>query len=164
MAPTDALLAISAEWPERAVETGEIVMAEGDATRQLLVLVDGSLEVRRGEETVAVIDQPGACIGEISLLLDHEHHATVVAASPCRVRVLDDAHDRLAADPDLLLPVASILASRLRLVTAYLADLKEQYGGDRAGLDMVGDVLGSLTSHQGNPIDPGSDREPDSPY
>ena len=164
MAPTDDLLAVSADWPVQQVEAGEVLMAQGDSTRRLAVLLEGALEVRHGDEVVATIDTPGACVGEISLLLDQTHHSTVTAVVPTRVRVLADADRVLPSDPALLVPVASVLAGRLRLVSTYLADLKEQYGESHPGLDMVGDVLGSLTRHCGTPFEPGSDRQPDVPY
>jgi CRP/FNR family cyclic AMP-dependent transcriptional regulator len=164
MTPTDELLALSQDWPEIEVEAGADVLVEGDATRRLYLLVEGSLEVRRGEEVVARLDTPGTCVGEISLLLDHVHHATIVATAPSRLRVLDDAHEVLLQDAAILAPVASILASRLRLVTTYLADLRTQYGESQPGLGMVSDVLGSLTRHSGTSLEPGSEREPDVPY
>jgi hypothetical protein len=70
----------------------------------------------------------------------------------------------LATDASLLLPVAAILASRLRLVTAYLADLQNQYSDAGHGLGMVSEVLGSLSQHHGVSFEPGSERESEAPY
>ena len=162
--PTAALLDLASSWPELHADIGDVIVSEGSSTDRLTVLVDGALEVRTAGEVVATIDQPGACIGEISLLLDHRHGASVVATAPSRLRVLDNASAVLADDATLLLPVAAILAARLRLVTTYLADLRHQYAGSGHGLGMVSEVLGSLTQHYGTTVDPGSEREPDAPY
>jgi CRP-like cAMP-binding protein len=164
MIPADALLHASSEWPEMRVAEGDVVLAEGGPAERLLVLVEGALEVRRDGEVVAAIDQPGACIGEIGLLLGMANTADVVATRPSILRALDDAGSSLTTDPALLGPVAAILASRLRLVTAYLSDLKRQYADVGAGLGMVSEVLTSLSHHQGEQMDPGSEREAEAPY
>jgi CRP-like cAMP-binding protein len=164
MVPTDALLQVSSGWREVRVAPDEVVLAEGGASQQLLVLVEGGLEVRREGEVMAIIDQPGACIGEIALLIGTDHTADVVATAPSTLRILDDARSALESDAALLRPVAAILASRLRLVTAYLADLRNQYSDAGHGLGMVSEVLTSLSQHHGGVVEPGSEREPDAPY
>ncbi len=164
MAPTDVLLEVSATWPELTVEEGEFVLSGGGSNDRLMVLVGGSLQVRRGDEVVATINQPGACVGEIALLLNSEHSADVVATEPSTLRILENARSALGTDASLLLPVAAILASRLRLVTAYLADLQNQYSDAGHGLGMVSEVLGSLSQHHGSDMEPGSERESEAPY
>jgi CRP-like cAMP-binding protein len=164
MAPTDSLLDVSSDWPETQVQAGEQVLTAGGSNDRLLVLVEGSLEVRRGDEIVATINQPGACVGEIALLLGDAHTADVVATAPSRLRSLENASTALASDAALLLPVATTLASRLRLVTAYLADLRSQYADSSHSLSMVSEVLGSLTQHHGAAMEPGSERELEAPY
>jgi CRP/FNR family transcriptional regulator, cyclic AMP receptor protein len=164
MDPAHALLDVSTAWPELRVARDDVVLAEGASSERLLVLVEGALEVRRDGEVVARIDQPGACIGEMALLLGTEHTADVVATAPSTLRVLDDARGALAVDAALLGPVATILASRLRLVTAYLSDLQSQYADAGPGLGMVSEVLTSLSQHQGTHLEPGSERESEAPY
>ncbi len=164
MTPADSLLDVSSAWPELRVATGDVVLTEGEESERLLVLVDGALEVRRDDEVVAVIEQPGACIGEIALLLGSPHTADVVATSPSTLRVLEDARIAMATDAALLGPVAAILASRLRLVTAYLSDLKSQYSDAGAGLGMMSEVLTSLSQYHGGSMEPGSEREAEAPY
>jgi hypothetical protein len=87
-----------------------------------------------------------------------------VASAPSTLRVLENAREALATETALLAPVAAILASRLRLVTAYLADLTRQYSDAGAGLGMVSEVLSSLSLHQGDEMEPGSERESEAPY
>jgi CRP-like cAMP-binding protein len=164
MTPAEALLDVSSAWPLLHAEPGDVVLAQGGSSERLLVLVHGAVEVRRDAEVVAIIDQPGACIGEIALLLGTTHTAGVVALEPSTLRVLEGARDALATDAALLGPVAAILASRLRLVTAYLADLTRQYSDAGTGLGMVSEVLSSLSQHQGDHMEPGSEREGEAPY
>ncbi len=66
-------------------------------------------------------------------------------------------------DPSVTRLLAITLAERLNFVTAYLADLKHQYG-DAPGLSMVSDVLGQLATRGGRTARPGSERDPDPEY
>jgi CRP-like cAMP-binding protein len=120
--------------------------------------------VRRGGEDYVAMDAPGACVGEMAVLLGRAHTASVVAVEPCRLRVIEDAAAALDDNPLVLHAVATLLARRLDLVNGYLADLQEQYRHVDGGLGMVGDVLRTLATHHGDEVDPGSDREPDPLY
>jgi CRP-like cAMP-binding protein len=134
---------------------------EGGAGGAIWILVSGALQVRKGDIVVNTITQPGAIIGEISVLLGTEHGATVEATEPSRLRHAADGHDLLGV-PAVTHLVAVGLAERLNYVTSYLADLKYQYG-DAPGLTMVSDVLTRLAQHQGS-ARPGSARDPDPEY
>ena len=157
------MLARSAHLPEVDLAAGDHVVTEGGSSGELWILVSGSLTVSKAGEVVNTITRPGALVGEISVLLDATHGATVVAAEPARLRVARDGQAFLGEDPELLRTVAVGLAERLNTVTTYLADLKQQYG-DTPGLAMVSDVLGRLATHQQPPARPGSARDPDPDY
>ena len=45
------------------------------------MLIEGRLEVVKGDSVVAVLTEPGAVLGEMSVLLEQPHTATVRAAS-----------------------------------------------------------------------------------
>ena len=66
-------------------------------------------------------------------------------------------------DPEITRLIAVGLAERLNFVTAYLADLKHQYG-DAPGLSMVDSVLIRLAQRQDAPVRSGSARDPDPEY
>jgi CRP/FNR family cyclic AMP-dependent transcriptional regulator len=143
------------------VPAGTILLAEGAKSGRLFVLAEGSVEVLRGETQVAVISEPGAFLGEMSVLLDLPHTATVRAVSSTSVYAFDDAEGFLRSDPEITLAVARMLAQRLNAATTYLADLKRQYSGNGNHLGMVSDVLASLIHNQEREFMPGSDRQPD---
>jgi CRP/FNR family cyclic AMP-dependent transcriptional regulator len=102
-------------------------------------------------------------VGEISLLLDTTYGATVQATSNCALRYAADGQALLSSDPAITRLVAVGLAERLNVVTAYLADLKHQYG-DAPGLSMVSDVLSELAQRQSPAARPGSARDPEPEY
>lgn len=157
------MLARTAHLPEVAVAVGDPVVTEGGPGGALYVLVSGSLAVHKGGQQVNTITRPGAVVGEISVLLDTLHGATVLAAEPSVLRVAHDGRAFLGEDPELLRSVAVGLAERLNFVTTYLADLKDQYG-DAPGLAMVADVLGRLASHQQPAARPRLGCHPDPEY
>jgi CRP-like cAMP-binding protein len=119
--------------------------------------------VRRGGQLVNTVTQPGALIGEISVLLDTTYSATVEATERSTLRRASDAQAFLASDPAIATFVAVGLAQRLNFVTTYLADLKHQYG-DAPGLAMVPDVLSRLAQQQTVVARSGSVRDPDPDY
>ena len=64
----------------RNVATGTEVLHEGGRTGHLFLLIEGRLEVVKGDTVVATMTEPGAVVGEMSVLLDTPHTATVRAA------------------------------------------------------------------------------------
>jgi CRP-like cAMP-binding protein len=108
---------------------GATVLVEGEKHGALHVLLSGAVAVRRGDVRVAAISDPGAVFGEMSLLLGGAHTATVETLQPSTFAVAADGRSLLATNTELALAVAQMLAHRLELVTTYLADLREQYGG-----------------------------------
>jgi CRP-like cAMP-binding protein len=156
------MLALSAHLPEVVLAPGEAVLREGDQSQAIWVLVSGALQVRKGDVPVNMVTKPGALVGEVSLLLGTENTATVEAIEPTRLRYAADGHT-LLDDPAVAKLVAVGLAERLNFVTAYLADLKHQYG-DAPGLSMVADVLAHLGHRHAPGARPGSTRDPDPEY
>jgi len=151
------ILDLCAEFPDRDLAPGEMVMTDGERTGRLYVLSDGAMEVFRDEVTIAFVDDPGAVFGEMSLLLDIPHTASVRAAGPAKVRIIDDALDYLAGHPELLLPIAQLLARRVRNSTTYLVDLKRQFQDRTDHLGMVDEVLESLVHQQDERFTPDAD-------
>lgn len=146
---------------KQQVEAGAELLTEGTRSGRLFVLADGVLEVVRGDTQVALVTEPGAIFGEMSVLLDTPHTASVRALMPSSVYVFDDAAAFLRADPEIAFFVARMLAQRLNAATSYLVDVKQQYEGHSDHLGMVGEVLESLLHQPDMDFKPGSDRLPD---
>lgn len=125
-------------------QPGDILLEEGDRDGKLFVLIEGEIEVTRRDTRVTHVDEPGSIFGEMSVLLDMPHSATVQALSPARVYVVEDAFDFLEQNPDVSLHLASLLARRLYYTTSYLVDLQQQAAGKREDLDLVDKILGTL--------------------
>lgn len=144
-------------FPTLALAPGEVMLREGERTGRLFVLAEGALEVFRGAVQVALIDEPGAVFGEMAILLGGMHTTSVRAVTPATVHVVPDAEAYLAANADLVLPIARLLARRLCSVTTYLVDLKRQYGDREDHLGMVDEVLEALANEQGGGFIPAAE-------
>jgi CRP-like cAMP-binding protein len=146
---------------KRGVPAGTLVLHEGSKTGHLFVLLEGRLEVIKGDSVVAVLTEPGALLGEMSVLLDQPHTATVRAAADSVVYEFDDAAAFLRDQPQVSLLIARLLAQRLNVANTYLADLMHQYAGHGNHLAMVGDLLQSMINQPPSQVSPGSDRQSD---
>ena len=71
----------------KAVEPGAVLFSEGDRDGALYVLVSGEVEILKGDFQVNSVSEPGALFGEMSILLNIPHMATVRARKACQVRV-----------------------------------------------------------------------------
>ena len=143
------------------VAPGMVLLTEGGRSGYIYVLEEGAIEVVRGETQVAVVSEPGSVFGEMSILLDTPHTATVRVLKLSTVYAFDDAGGFLKSDPQIAFVIARLLAQRLNSATTYLVDLKRQYAGQGNHLGMVSDVLASLIHQQEAEFIPGSDRLPD---
>ena len=157
------MLELTSHLPEIEYRPGDIVITEGGDSTGVWILVSGSLRVTKNGREVNTVAQPGALIGEMSILLGESDSATVEAAESCVMRYAADGETLLSSDPRIIHLVAVGLAERLNFVTTYLADLKTQYG-DAPGLAMVPQVLHQLAQRQGPTARPGSVRDPDPDY
>jgi CRP/FNR family transcriptional regulator, cyclic AMP receptor protein len=124
-------------------------------------LIEGRLEVLKGESVVASIAEPGAIVGEMSVLLDKPHTATVRAASDSTIYEFADAGSFLRDQSAVALLIARLLAQRLNVATSYLADIMHQYADHGDHLAMVGEVLQTMINLPPMQVSPGSDRQSD---
>jgi CRP/FNR family cyclic AMP-dependent transcriptional regulator len=146
---------------QRRFPAGTTIIREGGTTGHLYVLVEGRLEVIKGDTVVASIAEPGAVVGEMSVLLDKPHTATVRAAADSTIYEFDDAASFLRDQPEVALLIARLLAQRLNVATTYLADIMRQYAGHGDHLAMVGEILQSMINLPPIKVSPGSDRQSD---
>jgi CRP-like cAMP-binding protein len=146
---------------EQTIPAGSVLLEEGVTTGHLYILLDGKLEVLKAGAQLALVTEPGALFGEMSLLLDEPHTATVRACSECRVYEVADASSFMAQSAEFALAIARMLARRLNVANTYLADLKQQYAGHGTHLAMVGEVLQSMINLPPQPVSPGTDLESD---
>jgi CRP-like cAMP-binding protein len=156
-----ALLDLCEGLPQRSYAPGDILLGEGTTTDSLHILVEGEVEICKNDIPIYATGEPGSLFGEMSVLLQIPHTATVRALGPCQAYFVGDATGFLRANQGLGYLLARLLAQRLNAMTSYLADLKAQFHDRSDHLGMVDEVLESLMHHQDDEVLPGSDRYPD---
>ena len=130
---------------------GAVLIPEGGRLGKLLVLLEGEIEVIREDTQVTHVDEPGSIFGEMSVLLDMPHSATVKALSAVKVYVIDDALNFLASRSEIAIHLATLLARRLFYTTSYLVDLQQQAAGKRDDLNLVDKILSALIDARPHP-------------
>ncbi|MGH7341907.1 MAG: cyclic nucleotide-binding domain-containing protein, partial [Candidatus Rokuibacteriota bacterium] len=160
-AAMEDILQVCAGSTERTIPAGATILADGERAGVLYVLIEGEIEVLKGDYRLHAISKPGAVFGEISVLLDAPHTATARTTLPSRFYVIENPREFLVSRPSAALGIASLLAERLNLMTTYLVDLKRQYEGSEEHFGMIDEVLGTLSHAQREEHEPGSERDPD---
>ncbi|MCU0833047.1 MAG: cyclic nucleotide-binding domain-containing protein [Chromatiaceae bacterium] len=155
------VLDLATALPEQDFAPGGELLSEGGRDRTLYVLIEGEVEVLKGDTQVNTQSEPGSIFGELAVLLDVPHTATVRAVTPCRAYVVEDGAAFLRLHPELAFHLARLLARKLNSITSYLVDLKRQYQDQGDHLGMVDEVLESLLHQPAEEHAPGSDRYPD---
>jgi CRP/FNR family cyclic AMP-dependent transcriptional regulator len=156
-----SILDICVDAARKEFAAGAILLSEGETSGQLYILAEGSVEILRGDTRVAVVSEPGAVFGEMSVLLKRPHTATVRTTSPVGVFVFEDAESFLKSHPEIAFLLGRLLAERLNAATTYLVDLKRQFEGQRNHFGMVGEILETLIYQQHEDFMPGPEDEAD---
>lgn len=115
------------------VEPGTVVLREGDRGQGLLVLLEGAVEVVKhdaGHDDVVIstVEAP-TVVGEMSLITERPHSATVRARTACRFQLLTRSQfDRLLKSESLaayklVATLADVIAGRLTRMDEVFVEL-----------------------------------------
>lgn len=122
---------LTANQPTRSLQPGDVLISEGDPGGDLYVLLLGELAVERDGVKLASLSNPGALLGEMSVLLGIKSSATVRAVRETRVRVVKDAAKVLEHEPVLALRLAATVANRLDATSGLLVEMSREHSGTR---------------------------------
>ena len=109
----------------RTIEPGALLFSEGTQDGMLYVLVNGEVEILKGDFQVNTVTEPGALFGEMSLQLGIPHMATVRARKSCQVRVIEDGDGFLRSNAAISFDLLKLMAGRLHGVTNHLTNLNQ---------------------------------------
>jgi CRP/FNR family cyclic AMP-dependent transcriptional regulator len=151
--PEDQLRMLAMVVARRSVPRSTTVMAGGDATDSLYIVISGRLKVMmsdaEGKEVILTILGPGEFFGEMGLIDDEPRSASVVAIEACELLYISkrDFKKCLAENFDMTMAVMRGLVRRLReadrkigslaLLDVYgrvarlLLDMSETVGGEK---------------------------------
>lgn len=121
------------------VEPGTVVLREGDRGQGLLVLLEGSAEIVKhdaGHDDVVIstVEAP-TVVGEMSLITERPHSATVRARTPCEFQLLTRSQfERLLKSESLaayklVATLADVIAGRLTRMDEKFAELAREGDG-----------------------------------
>jgi LmbE family N-acetylglucosaminyl deacetylase len=114
----DQLYQVARLLAERWLDPGTYLCRQGDRGRELYLVLDGEIEVVKGDgggERVVHVAAPGEVVGELSVLTDLPRSASLRARAEAKVLVMRGAHFRefLRNHVDLAERMTSVLAERL---------------------------------------------------
>ena len=102
---------------------GETVIREGVVDNHLYILQAGTAEVRKAGTAVALIEEKGTFIGEISAILGRPRTCTVVAKSECDIlRLAQSIDEMIEKDPHVTKRLLEEMARRIAHVTDDLVE------------------------------------------
>jgi CRP-like cAMP-binding protein len=116
------------EWLSEAVDTevfaaGDVVFETGEVSSRVYVVVSGSLEVRRNEDTAMVgFFEAGALFGEYATFVNGVRTARVVAREESVLLSMDDEHFRtfLLRSPEAMMLLLQTSVRRLNRASRQL--------------------------------------------
>lgn len=111
----------------RQLETGRVLLREGDLNNHVEILIRGFVKITtvvEGLETLLAIRVPGDIVGETATLTGGPRTATVTTCGPVTSRVISQADFRrfLQRHPEAALNMAATMGERLRWANQRRAD------------------------------------------
>lgn len=131
----------------------EVIVTNGEKSHALFVILSGTAKVvisnHKGKEVVLALLEAGDCIGELSLLDDNPHSATVVATAQIDALVLGrhDFAQCVLNNAQLAVSIMHGLASRLRKANQKIASLALVSVNGRVASTLLGQAEMSSEGH-----------------
>jgi len=149
--PEEQLRMLTTMVSRRSAARGTTIMAGGDATDSLYIVLSGRLKVMMsdsdGKEVILTILGPGEIFGEMGLIDDEPRSASVVSIEPCELLSLSkrDFKKCMSDNHEMAMHVMRGLVKRLREADRKIGSLAllDVYGRvARLLLDMAENVNG----------------------
>lgn len=117
--PGEDLARVAMIASEVEYEPGDLLMTEGEIGDSMYLVLEGEVEVLKGEAPVTVLG-PRECVGEMAILDSEPRSATVRARTATRALMVEreDFYDLLDERIDIARGVVKVLCRRLRETTA----------------------------------------------
>lgn len=119
----EALGALAEHTTEKSFERGDVIAQKGSPNDGLLLLVEGEMEVRRGERLFKVLG-PGDYVGDMSLLDGAPHMVDVVATASGSGLFLAGYQFQVVMKnyPEVALEIIKVLVARIRETVGWLEE------------------------------------------
>ncbi|MHC8441766.1 MAG: protein kinase domain-containing protein [Candidatus Eutrophobiaceae bacterium] len=116
---------------------GEKIIQEGDLDESFYIIVSGKVEVRKGNQSIRVLDQ-GDCFGEMGFLSRAKRSATIESVGDTIIlKAISTVISRMSYSCQVrfLKVFLRILIARLSVTTENMKQPKQEEGGDDAPQD-----------------------------
>jgi CRP/FNR family transcriptional regulator len=125
--PTEPLAQLAARATEVQFDRGETVFREGDDDQGVFIVIEGVVELRKGNAIVRLL-QSGTVHGELFLQESGTHQYRAVAREDARVLNLgrNDVFDALLEYPEFGVAMVQDLALRHHKLTERVIELEKQ--------------------------------------
>jgi len=125
--PTEPLAQLAARAVEVYVNRGDTIFREGDDDQGIYIVIDGHVELRKGDAVVRVLEN-GAVHGELFLQEDESHQYTAVAREDTHLLNLarHAVFDALLEYPEFGVAMVQHLALRNHKLTERVIELEHQ--------------------------------------
>jgi CRP-like cAMP-binding protein len=123
--PTEAIAELASRATEIHCAPGDVLFREGDPDRGSFVVIDGSLELRKGSALVLVLKR-GMSVGELSHGEGEPHQYTLIAAEHSHVLNLtrEDTLDSMLDYPEMAVEVVRTLGQRFHELASRVLELE----------------------------------------
>jgi len=129
----------------QTVPAGTILFEEGTAGGGMIILLSGRLEVSRGGTKVGSITEPGAYVGESTVLTGNERSATVTAETSATIVRLSSAQaSTFLQEKATEEKVVQNLATRLDTANDLLVEKQERLGTQKEAMTELLTALRTL--------------------
>lgn len=145
-------------------DPGQILLNAGESSNKIYFLINGEVSIEKEGVEINVVSEPGSIFGEMSVLLDLPHMATVSTNKPSEFYLAENGSAFLKNNHSISYYISKTLATRLHGVTSYLVDFKNQYRDHPTHhFRMVDSVLEKIVNEQDDDSILGSDRVDNDP-
>ena len=117
--PGEDLVRVAQIAEEIDFEPKETVMAEGELGDSLYLIVDGKVQVFKGDRLIVELGER-ECVGEMAILDSEPRSATVKALGPVSALKIEreDFYDVMNEKTEIAQGIIKVLTRRLRLTTS----------------------------------------------
>ncbi len=100
------------------VQTGDVILREGDTSDFIYYIVNGAFGILVGERMISTLSEEDIFLGEMSFLLEHRRTATVVANSAGRLIKVSKREfvEAIKKKPHYAVLLARLLAQRIKRI------------------------------------------------
>ena len=139
----------------RTHQPGEVIIEDGDFNFDLFILTSGQVEIIKNDQVLAVVDEPGTLIGEMSTLLQAPRGATVRTTKLSRIiRIPEESVEKFfQMAPHVGWKLAKMLADRLQRANKEVSRWKMRYERLSLGNSRASGPTASVETEDGDDVE-----------